>query len=260
MKKLKLLFSLLLIVSFFFGCSATRIIEDEESLSAERIVKRIEANRRKVKSFVGVGTISVFTKELNTKSNFRIEIKKPDSLKVSFYGPFGIDLAAALVTPNDFLFFDMINNKVIKGKANKETISEILKVNFPHDELIDAITGSANLSNKISLTPEISKIEESKYQLVYPDSSNNIITKISIDIASLNLLKLLITDLNGKTNYLAEYDNFRKVEEVYIPYNINIEDKINNQKLKIEYRKVEVNKFSEKLKIEVPDDAIVKEL
>jgi len=237
-KNLKLIFFFLLIVSFFVGCSATKTVEDEESISAERIVKRIEANRRKIKSFVGIGT-------------------KPDSLKVSFYGPFGIDLATALVTPKDFIFFDMINNKVIKGKAKQGIIKEILKVNFPHDELIDAVTGSANLTNKISLTPEISKIEDNKYQLVYPDSSQNIISKILIDISSLKLLNLFITDLKGKINYQAEYDSFRKVDEVYIPHTINIEDKINNQKLKIEYRKIEINKFSDKLKIEIPDDAIV---
>lgn len=257
MKNLKLIFFFLLIVSFLVGCSATKTVEDEESISAERIVKRIEANRRKIKSFVGIGTITVITKELNTKSNFRVEIKKPDSLKVSFYGPFGIDLATALVTPKDFIFFDMINNKVIKGKAKQGIIKEILKVNFPHDELIDAVTGSANLTNKISLTPEISKVEDNKYQLVYPDSSQNIISKILIDISSLKLLNLFITDLKGKINYQAEYDSFRKVDEVYIPHTINIEDKINNQKLKIEYRKIEINKFSDKLKIEIPDDAIV---
>ncbi|MDF1611832.1 MAG: DUF4292 domain-containing protein [Stygiobacter sp.] len=260
MKKVILILSSIIIFSTFYSCSVTKSVEEVESPSAERIVKRIEANRRKIKSFVGTGTIYVFTKELNTKSNFKVEIKKPDSLKINFFGPFGIELASALITQKDFVFLDMINNKVMKGKTNSETIKNVLKVNFPHDEIIDAATGFVNLTNKISLIPTITKNDESLYELTYPDSSNKVITKILLDVESMRLQKYFITNLNNKVLYQAEYNDYQKVDNVSIPFKIEIQDLENNQKLKIEYRKIEINKLNDKLKIEIPDDASVTEI
>ncbi|MFZ5947706.1 MAG: DUF4292 domain-containing protein [Stygiobacter sp.] len=260
MKKVILILSSIIIFSTFYSCSVTKSVEEVESPSAERIVKRIEANRRKIKSFVGTGTIYVFTKELNTKSNFKVEIKKPDSLKINFFGPFGIELASALITQKDFVFLDMINNKVMKGKTNSQTIKNVLKVNFPHDEIIDAATGFVNLTNKISLIPTITKNDESLYELTYPDSSNKVITKILLDVESMRLQKYFITNLNNKVLYQAEYNDYQKVDNVSIPFKIEIQDLENNQKLKIEYRKIEINKLNDKLKIEIPDDAFVSEI
>ncbi|MCX7875848.1 MAG: DUF4292 domain-containing protein [Melioribacteraceae bacterium] len=260
MKKIIILFISTFIISLFYSCSATKSIEEIESPSAERIVKRIEANRRKIKTFAGTGTISVFTNELNTKSNFKVEIKKPDSLKIVFYGPFGIELASALITQKDFAFIDMINNNVLKGKSNSQTIKNVLKVNFPQDEIVDAATGFVNLTNKISLVPLISKLNENNYELIYPDSINNKKTKIYLDLESMKMNKYLITNFNDKIIYQAEYDQFRKIDDSIIPFNIEIQDLLNNQKMKIEYRKVEINKLNDKLRIEVPDDASVTEL
>lgn len=260
MKKYFLLLTSFLLLSIFFGCSATQSIEEEQSISAERIVKRIEANRRKTKSFVGTGTVTVNTSDLNTKSSFRVEVKKPDSLKVSFYGPFSIDLASALITTKDFLFFDMINNKCYKGKIRPGIIKDVMKVNIPYEELIDAVTGSVNLTDKLRLEPIASKLDDNKYELLYPDSTNNILNKIIIDIETMRIVQFIISDLKGKISYQADYENFRKVDEVYLPFVININDKSNNQKLKIEYRKIEINQLNEKLKIDVPEDAEISEI
>ena len=51
-----------------------------------------------------------------------------------------------------------------------------------------------------------------------------------------------------------------KVEENPIPKQINMNDLLNNQQIKIEYRTIEVNKEIGKLKIDIPDDAKIIEL
>lgn len=259
MKKLLFVFYLFLIV-IAIGCSATKPLEEEQSISAERIVKRLEANRRKIKSFVGKGTIIVITKELNTRSNFQVEIKRPDSLKVSFFGPFGIDLAYSLISQKDFQFYDVINNKYYKGKIRPGIIKDLMKINIPYEELIDAVTGSVNLTSKLRIEPEAIQKEEGTYELIYPDSVNQVTSTIIINAQNLRILKYLISDFRGKVSYQADYSEFRKVDDVYLPFNISINDKVNDQKLKIEYRNVELNKLTDKLKLDIPDDAQVNEL
>jgi len=253
-----------LLFSFTFiwavGCTATKHIEEEQTISAERIVKRLEANRRKVKSFVGKGNIIVATKELNTKSSFQVEIKRPDSLKVSFFGPFGIDLAYSLISQKDFQFYDVINNKYYKGKVRPGIIKDLMKINIPYEELMDAVTGSVNLTSKLRIEPSVFPKEDGTFELLYPDSLNNSLSTIIIDAQNLRVLKFLISDLDGKLFYQADYDGFKKVEDVFLPFNININDKVNDQKLKIEYRNVELNKLTDKLKLDIPDDAEFNEI
>lgn len=259
MRKVLLILTVMTI-AYLTGCTATKPFEEEQSISAERIVKRLEANRRKIKSFVGTGTIFIITKELNTRSSFQVEIKKPDSLKVSFFGPFGIDLAYSLISQKDFQFYDVINNKYYKGKIRPGIIKDLMKINIPYDELIDAVTGSVNLTSKLRLEPQVTQKEDRTYELVYPDSASNILNTITIDIETMRITRFVISDLKGKISYQADYEAFRKVDDVYLPFNISVNDKVNDQKLKIEYRNVELNKLTDKLKLDIPDDAKVTDL
>lgn len=259
MRKVLLILSIMTI-AYLTGCTATKPLEEEQSISAERIVKRLEANRRKIKSFVGTGTIFIITKELNTRSSFQVEIKKPDSLKVSFFGPFGIDLAYSLISQKDFQFYDVINNKYYKGKIRPGIIKDLMKINIPYDELIDAVTGSVNLTSKLRLEPQVTQKEDRTYELVYPDSASNILNTITIDIETMRITRFVISDLKGKISYQADYEAFRKADDVYLPFNISVNDKVNDQKLKIEYRNVELNKLTDKLKLDIPDDAKVTDL
>lgn len=255
MKKCIELLTVVLFAFILTNCSATKVVEEEQSISGERLVKRVEANRRKVKTLVGNGTITVITKELNTKSNFRVEIKKPDSLKVAFFGPFGIDLAYALISKKDFQFYDVINNTLYQGKAKPGFIKQVLKINLPFNELIDAVSGSVNLSDKLLIEPEVVEISNKEYELIYPDSIKNILGKVRINSEDYRTTQYVVTDLKGKVKYEALYDGFRKVDDTYLPFLINISDKTNDQKLKIEYRSVEINNFNEKLTLDIPDDA-----
>ena len=260
MKKYFLAAVISIFIIQFTGCTSIQNVQEERVISAERIIKRIEANRRKIKTYVGNGSITVNTKELNTTSNFKVEIKRPDSLKVSFFGPFGIDLAFALVTLKDFQFYDAINNSLYSGKVRPGIIKDVMKIDIPYDELIDAVTGSVNLTNKLRTEPIAKQTGDREYELVYPDSVKNKISKIKIDAESYKILQFTVTDLKGKISYQSDYHDFSKVEDTFLPYTININDIANNQKLKIIYRRVEINNLTEMLKLDVPDDAQINRL
>ncbi len=255
------IYGILLIASVYFsGCAATKMVEEEKSISAERIVKRLEANRRKVKSFIGNGTITINTSELNSKSSFRAEMKKPDSLKVSFFGPFGIDLAFALITNKDFQFYDVINNKLYRGKIRPGIMKDVMKVDIPFDELMDAVTGSVNLTSKLRREPEVSRISGSEFEMIYRDSVEEKINTLNFDPIDLKLFNYSIKDMKQRELYSAKYSIFKRNEDMYLPYQIEVNNIISNQKIKIEYRSIEINKLNDKLKIEIAEDAQIFEI
>ena len=235
-------------------------VQIEKTIASDRLIKRLEANRRKIKSFTGSGSISIKTSELDAKSSFQVEIKKPDTVKVSFYGPFGIDLAFALITPQNFQFYDAINNIYYKGKVKPGVMKDILKINISFDELIDVATGSVNLTDKLRSEPDKLEADGNLYKLTYIDSVNMKSSIYWIRSEELEIRHYQQNDQNGKNLVDARYSDFLKVEENPIPKQININDLLNNQKIKIEYRTIEVNKEIGKLKIDIPDDAKIIEL
>src|SRR5512147_1865335 len=91
----------------FNGCIPSKPAEEVEILPSERLLKKLEANRRKIKELEGIGSISFKSPDLNTSSSFKVIFQKPDSVYLEIYGPFGIDLAQVLITSNDFSFYDI---------------------------------------------------------------------------------------------------------------------------------------------------------
>ncbi|MFA5805661.1 MAG: DUF4292 domain-containing protein [Melioribacteraceae bacterium] len=262
MKKSLFLFMIAALISQLYlnGCAPSTPVQVDRMISSDRLIKRLEANRRKIKSFVGTGSISIKTAEMDATSSFQVEIKKPDSVKVSFYGPFGIDLAFALITPQNFQFYDAINNIYYKGKVKPGVLKDILKVNISFDELIDVATGSVNLTDKLRSEPNKFEAVDDLYKLTYIDSVSRKSSMYWVRSEELEIRQYQQNDSKGKNLVDTKYSGFKKMEDTPIPSQINLNDLLNNQKIKIEYRTIEVNKEIGKLKIDIPDDAKIIEL
>ncbi len=52
----------------------------------------------------------------------------------------------------------------------------------------------------------------------------------------------------------GKYSRFQNYEDVPIPHEIVLYDLVNKQNLKVEYRKIDVNKNSIELKLDIPTD------
>lgn len=247
---------LLLVIAglFIYGCVPTKEISDERSISADRLLKRVEANRRKVKTFLGIGTLDIKSSEINAKSNFEVKIVRPDSVTISLFGPFGIDLARINVNNKDFVFLDVINNRVYKGKVGPGVIKQVLKIDIQFDELINLLTGSVNLSDKLSFQPEAKLLNENNYSVEINDDQSNTNFIYTINSANLAISEFKIID-DSKSLFSAEYSDILRYDDVPVARSIKVNDIRGNQKINVMYRKVEINKNVGSLKIEIPEDA-----
>ncbi|MEE9431391.1 MAG: DUF4292 domain-containing protein [Melioribacteraceae bacterium] len=250
------LFSLL--VAILASCTSTKKVKTvEEILPPNRLVKRLEANRRKIKTFEGSGVMKIETPKINAKASFEVFVKKPDSIKLSIYGPFGIDIAQAVVTNSEFEFHDVLRNTVYKGRTDNNLLKKVFHIDLSFSELIDAFAGAVNLTSKLRGTPSNYKLEDDNYILTYTDTNS---TKKSIyEIKTSNLAIGNYKLFASRNNLLFEgdYSKFKLYNKVAIPRKTTVENKRQNQKVEIEYRSVTVNEKLESLKIEIPTDAKV---
>lgn len=244
----------LLLFSAFYGCAPTVNNLEEESLPYDRLVKKLEGNRRKIKTFTGTGIINVESQELTAKGNFEVNIKKPDSIKISIYGPWGIDLAHALVTKQNFAFYDVMNNVVYRGDVSKPVLREIFKVDLTFDELIDAFAGAVNLTEKLRLEPTEYDNTGDDYKITYADSTKRVKSVYQISQKKMEIKNYWFYNFPNNLVLQSSFSDFKTFEDVPIPYKILIENKQNKQKINIEYRNIYVNNEIEDININIPSD------
>ncbi len=248
-------------VTFFLiiysGCSSTPPVEKKEVeiLSAERLINKLEANRRKIKNFEGTGTIYVKTKQFENSASFRIVVIKPDSIYLNILGPFGIEIAQILVTKNNFIFYEALNNVAYTGSVEEEVLKEIFKVNLSFADLVDAFTGGVNLSERLYKTPSHYDVVQDKYLLTYIDSLKNNTVRYTVDVRDLSIIFTQLEDLTGTKLLTGNYSDFRIVETIPVPGVIKLDSKTNGQYIEITYDEFAANKKNLFINFSLPDDA-----
>ena len=245
------------LVSFFNGCSASSTSEEVEILPADRLVKKLEANRRKIRSFEGSGTLTIKTPDFNNSAAFNVVMIKPDSIYLTIMGPFGIELAQALVTKRAFTFYEVLSNTIYMGETNDDVLRNILRLDISFTDLLDAIIGAVNLTDRLYKNPDSYKVQNDKYVVAYNDSLQNTISTYAIDIRSLGITQYTLQTSKGKELLLGEYSNFSLTESVATPKKISITNKQENEYLQIEYKNISANQKSIQIDFKFPTDATI---
>ncbi len=256
-KIIVVLLSFVEIAILFSGCIPSKPTEDIEILPSERLINKLEANRRKIRNFEGVGTITIKSSKFNNSASFRIVLEKPDSIYLSIMGPFGIELAQALVTKDNFVFYDALQNTAYEGAADEQVLRQIFKIDLSFSDLMDAFIGSVNLTSHLYKDPTKYDIDYDKYVLTYVDSSSMKTTQYKVDIRQLGITDYKILNPSDDLVLEGKYSKFDLLENVAVPYKIQILNHKENQQLFIDYKTMAANKRNINIDFHLPSDATV---
>jgi glycine cleavage system pyridoxal-binding protein P len=248
---------IMICAGFWEGCSTVKPDSTIEYISSDRLVNKLEANRRKIRNFEGTGSISVKTPSFDNSASFRIVIQKPDSIFLTIYGPFSIELAQILVTKTNFIFYEALKNTAFTGPVNDDLLRNVFKVNLSFNDVIDAFTGGVNMSGRLYKEPTSFDVVQDKYLLSYVDSLKNDVARYTADVRDLNIVEFKSADLQGKEKMLSNYSDFQIFETVSLPKKIEIKQEKEGQYITIEYNNISVNKNTTTIDFSLPDDADV---
>jgi outer membrane lipoprotein-sorting protein len=242
---------------FFEGCVPSKPTDEVEILSSERLINKLEVNRRRIKSFEGNGTIVVKNPQMNNSASFRIILQKPDSIYLTIFGPFGIELAQALVTKDDYIFYDALNNTAYQGKADDAVLRDIFRIDLSFNELLDAFVGSVNLTQNLYKEPSMYEVVYDKYLITYVDSVSLKSSQYKVDVRELGITEYLLKDKKGNVAVEGKYSDFGIIEGVAIPYKIEVRNQKENQMISVEYKNISVNKKNIYVDFKIPEDATI---
>jgi outer membrane lipoprotein-sorting protein len=251
-----LYFSLSVIV-IIGGCVPSKPTNDVEILSSERLINKLEVNRRRIKSFEGNGTIIVRNSQVNNSALFRVVLQKPDSIYFTVFGPFGIELAQALVSKKDFIFYDVLNNTAYEGQVDSEILQDIFKIDLSFNDLVDAFIGSVNLTDHLYKLPTKYEVIYDKYLITYIDSTSFKSFQYTVDVRELGITEYVMRNKKGEILLEGRYSDFGIVEGVAVPYKIELVNKKENQQVVVEYRGISANKKNIYVDFKVPEDVTI---
>ena len=251
----KIILPVIALIFLIEGCVPSKPIEEEELLSSERLINKLEANRRKIKNFEGIGVFEIESEQFNNSANFQIIMQKPDSIYFTVLGPFGIELAQALVTKDSYIFYDALQNTAYTGSANDDILKNIFKVNLTFSDLLDAFIGSVNLTSNLYKQPSNYSVEGEQYVLTYVNDESQLTSTYNVDIRQLGITDYSLKSKDETINLEGKYSKFELIENVAIPFNIEILNKVQNQKVSIRYKNIDANAKGLRIKFELPGDA-----
>jgi outer membrane lipoprotein-sorting protein len=257
-KYILLLFLFIELIPFLFnGCVPSQPNDEVELLPSERLINKLEVNRRRIRSFEGYGTISVKSPKINNSANFRVIVQKPDSIYLSIMGPFGIELAQVLVTKENFIFYDALQNTAYEGIPDDQALQDIFHIDLSFNDIVDAFVGAVNLTQNLYKSPDDYKVDYDQYVLTYDDSSMGTKTQYRVDIRELGITKYNVWDKNGDLALEGNYSKFNLIQGVPIPYKIDVERTQENQLINIMYKNMEANKDDIYIDFTIPNDAAI---
>jgi outer membrane lipoprotein-sorting protein len=229
----------LIIVLAFIGCGTTHTLNlYNHPVSSEEVHGIIRSHIEHIHSMKGEGLISVETPEIAQTGSFIVTLRKPDSILINLEGPFGIKIGWALVTRNEFLFYNSFENKLITGSSSTENLNRILHVQLDFDDLLNFFTGGTFFEEDIR-TPDDTYIEDEQYVFTYKSINSNRL--YWIDPSTLVIRKVQHLNLNGKLIFEQTFSNFQIVDGVDVPYNIRVFQPKNQQMVALAYSDIVLN-------------------
>ena len=197
---------LLLFAVSLLSCTASNSTNNDlTQIPVNELKKHVNSNSNLIESLEASGTISIDSPELSNSASIDIKLKKPDSIYVKIEGPFGISVANALITRDNFIYYNAQENVVISGPTNENNIGAILKIKVTFDNLMNSLSGSYTFQN--SDADSINALIENQNYIIL---ENNILskTKYFIEPETFNLTGYNILDTKNKKLLEVSYNKY----------------------------------------------------
>jgi outer membrane lipoprotein-sorting protein len=245
--------ALVLIVVLVAGCASVPKADlAGKTVNPETVQRIVRGNYEKVRSMTGSGTISVETPEMAQSGSFELFLRKPDSVLVRIEGPFGISVGSALITRDEFVFYNSLQNQVVTGPVTSANLNRILRVKLTFDELMTLFTGGRFLASD-DASPETVSVEDNQYVLTYKSADGT--RRYWLDPASLLITRIQHLDPGGKMYFEERYEKFRTYGDASLPRFIRVTQHATQRMIGVTFSSLAINTGGAPLVVDIPKNA-----
>jgi hypothetical protein len=234
------------------SCSSSKWTGNPESIPVYELKRNINKNSELIRTCEAYGNISFDSPDMSNTGFIEVKFKQ-DSLYIKLEGPFGLDIAKVLITPLNFIYYNVQENKVITGPSTETHINAILKIKLGFEDLKNTFFCSFIFAEEPNDSSEAPTGDN-----LYMYSINRESGKQNFYIMPANY-KINRYNITGKTGLLLEvkYSGFNNTDNIIFPSQIKIKKPSDKQTVWINYETIELNNSEIKLQMRYPKSAKV---
>ncbi|MBI4428086.1 MAG: DUF4292 domain-containing protein [Ignavibacteriales bacterium] len=235
------------------GCAAPSTVGlANRSITSAEIHKAVRTNQARIRSVTAEGKLTVETPEIAQSASFYLNLQKPDSVMLRIEGPFGIEVGAAILTREEFLFYNILQNRVISGSTNSSNLSRILRVNLTFEDVLTLFCGGSFFADDAEDADDM-KLDDDFLVLDYRQGGAR--RTYWVNAQTLLIQKVQLVDAEGKLLLEQRFSNHKPVEGTTIPFNVQVTQPKERRRVSIAYSDLQVNVPAAQFTINIPANA-----
>jgi len=244
-------FSIALLLS---SCAPKRseMLLDTKATDAATLISLVRQHQDKLRSVVGKGTVTFESPEMAGTAAFELALKKPDSLLVTFEGPFGIDLGTLFISHEKYLMYSSMENKVVTGTPNAAAIRSIIPFDLTLDQVVGAFSGSFPFPSDLQSLQTYS-VDDDRFLLLFRCGSNA--CKYWVDSRTVLVTKYEMRDEHDALIMDAVSSSFAEDGAASAPKRIRIRFPSQERQLSVSYSSITLNDPDPSFAYSIPSNA-----
>jgi len=227
----------LVILTFSWGCSLVRPPSWRPSIPFSPLIEAVRLSNERIRSLRGIARIELVYQGKRFRARQAIALAKPGLMRLETLGLLNQPLLILATDGVTLQALSISENRFYEGTVSGG-LSHFMHLRTNSEEFVSLILGSIPLREDGSLRYDAYR---SLYQLTFPPSTRWETQTFWIHPKTLRVLEILKTDaLNGEEIRIS-FGRFRKAGSVTFPMEIDIEVPAADNRIRLRFRRVEVN-------------------
>lgn len=254
MNPIRRLLPVLALVLILSSCAPRRadIALRPSEVPPSRLVELVDEADAKLMTMAGEGTVSFDSPEIAGTASFELSLRKPDSLLITFEGPFGIDVGTLFLSRSLFVMYNSMENHVITGVPTAGAIRSVLPFDLTYDQILDAFTGAFPIVEREG-TPLSYTVDDEQFLLVYACGKER--CSYWIDPGDLMVRRYRREDGEGRVLLEASSSGMIEDEGARMPRRITMEFPEERRRVVIHFSRANLNPPEVSFEYTIPPNA-----
>lgn len=207
---------ILLIAFILFSCRTGKDTNKSGNLSKDKefVISQIDKNKFDFKNINCKFNINFISEKKDITVSGSLRIAKDSIIWASITPALGIEVARIIITKDSFKLINRLSSDFISESINN--IDNLINSKIDFQQIQALLIGNIifSIDKKYTLTTD-----NNNYKLKNNNKNSNSDYTLTIDSQNFRIVKSEFVDKTKKNKLNTTYSDFRKINELYIPYN-----------------------------------------
>ena len=250
---------LLALAALIMACGTSALqVRDLSPDEVQTVLARLRTQARRLQTLEGRVIISIEAPEYRQRGGANLILQYPDSLRLTFEGPLGIDVADFLVSPNRVQFYNRRDNTTFLGPYSQSTVRQLLGLDLRLDEVLHLLVGQREILEQLVRFPL--KGRTLRDRIILTGEKDGRLIEIELEPRGRYVTAIRWRNADGTIFQEQIYQRFKKIRDLYFPDFIQFQRRAEKRQITIQFRSRRINRSIAPHRFRIPVPASAKNI